>query len=282
MLTEQLAVSTRQKGAFYVLSCKSEIPPWYGILDIGLLHTQQNKTSPQLATFPAHCWFGFIVWLPGGCMNLEDVPSSASASHSITGLQQIVGVAVDQTLTSFCLCSLLSPSCSIPQALGPSILALRECFFAVLHPGPRLAGHRQWGWACSCAPAHQGVWGDPHLKAGRARTPGFSAVGFPRAQHPQGNLQPGSCCQLLLWTSPHSLSLPFSQLLHPGLRNADQPVGSENLATLCKSELSNNQIYSPVTRFARGTRSISGNAAWISWETLGVKFDNSRKAHLSQ
>lgn len=64
-------------------------------------------------------WFGFVVWLAGGGVNLEDVPSSPSASHPITGLQQIVGLdgacwapwVGDQTLTSFCPCSLMSASC---------------------------------------------------------------------------------------------------------------------------------------------------------------------------
>lgn len=99
------------------------------------------------------------------------------------------------------------------------------------------------------APVHQVtrmsalLWGDPHLKAGRGKTPGFSAVSFPRAQHSQDILQlgirlPVSCCQLLLmnlsWLLLPAL-LPSVQLVHPDLRNTDQPVSSENLATLCKS-----------------------------------------------
>lgn len=55
------------------------------------LHTAKEE-QPSTCQFSAYFWFGFVVWVPGGCMNLEDIPSSLPVSHPVTGLQQIVGL----------------------------------------------------------------------------------------------------------------------------------------------------------------------------------------------
>lgn len=153
LLTEQLGVSARQKGELYVLACKSEVPPWYGILDIGLLHTQQNKNSNLLATSLANFWFGFVVWLRDGCMNLEDVPPFFSLCLPFNkkiaancwprcSLLSSLGCRSDSDL----ILSLLSDVYILLDPPGPCSLALWKCFFGAQPSGRGFAGHEQWGW----------------------------------------------------------------------------------------------------------------------------------------